>query len=68
MAFPINPWMIVAAVLLYIFLFRKASSYSGSMQSPVRRAHFDSDSYISFGSHGSNESQAGANYAPGDFE
>ena len=68
MAFRINPWMIVAAVLLYIFFFRKASSYSGSIQAPVRRAHYDSDSYISFGAHGSNEIQAGANYAPGDFE
>jgi hypothetical protein len=60
--------MIVAAVLLYIFFFRKASSYGGSVQAPVRRAHFDSDSYLSFGSHGSNETQAGSNYAPGDFE
>ena len=68
MAFRINPWMIVAAVLLYIFFMRKASSYSGSIQAPVRRAHYDSDSYISFGNNGSSEVQAGANYAPGDFE
>jgi len=68
MAFRINPWMIVAAVLLYIFFMRKASSYSGSIQAPVRRAHYDSDSYISFGNNASSEVQAGANYAPGDFE
>lgn len=63
----VNIWWIVAAVLAYLLIFRKASSYSGSVQAPVRRAHFDSDTYMSFGAHGSNESQAGANYAPADF-
>lgn len=67
MAFRVNVWWILAAVLAYFFLFRKASSYSGSIQAPVRRSHFDSDTYISFGGHGSNEVQAGANFAPADF-
>jgi hypothetical protein len=63
----VNIWWIVAAVLAYFLFVRKASSYAGSIQAPVRRAHFDSDTYISFGGHGSNELQAGVNYAPADF-
>ena len=63
----VNIWWIVAAVLAYFLFVRKASAYSGSIQAPVRRAHYDSDTYISFGSHGSAETQAGANYAPADF-